>query len=290
MNYRILNLGAGVQSTTISLMMLEGIIPPCDVAIFADTQEEPASVMRHLEWLTTKCAPAFRIEVRTAGKLGDDLITGKGPIAAGGVGRRRCASIPAFTRGEEDDSKTGMTRRQCTAEYKLDVIERFIRREVIGMLPRQRIPKDVHVVQVIGLSADEPKRVLNTRAKFADRSQWSPEFPLWDRYMTRNDCLLWLESRVPHRVPRSACVFCPYRHNDEWVSLKVNDPDGWKRAVEIDRSLRSPGTLANTQMDQPLFIHRSCVPLDQVDFKTPKPRGHQMSLSLNHDCVGMCGL
>jgi len=289
-NYRILNLGAGVQSTTIALMMLEGTIPPCDVAIFADTQEEPSSVMRHLEWLTARCAPAFRIETRTAGKLGYDLVHGRGPRIGGSKERAsRFASIPCFTKGEADKTE-GITRRQCTAEYKLDVIERFIRREVIGLKPRQRLPKDAHVVQIIGLSADEPKRVLNTRARFADKSQWSPEFPLWDRYMTRQDCLVWLESRVPHKVPRSACVFCPYRHNDEWVSLKLHDPEGWQRAIEIDRAMRAPGTMANAQMDRPMFIHRSCVPLEQVDFKSPQIRGHQLSLGLNHDCVGMCGL
>lgn len=289
MKYRILNLGAGVQSTTIALMMLEGIIPKCDVAIFADTQEEPASVMRHLEWLTAKCAPAFRIETRTAGKLGDDLIHGR---------NGRCASIPAFTilpehrdgEGNIREPSVGMTGRQCTQDYKLAVINRFIRSEVLGLQPRQRMPKDAHVTQIIGLSADEPKRVLNTRAAFAGKSQWTPEFPLWDRFLTRQDCLVWLESRVPHRVPRSACVFCPYRHNDEWVALKLHDPEGWARAVEIDNALRAPGTMANAQMDRPMFIHRSCVPLEQVNFTEPKPRGHQLSLSLNHDCVGMCGL
>lgn len=48
---RILNLGAGVQSTTIFLMAHEGELPMIDYAIFADTQEEPKAVYDHLAWL-----------------------------------------------------------------------------------------------------------------------------------------------------------------------------------------------------------------------------------------------
>jgi len=47
-----LNLGAGVQSTTVYLMYLTGEIQPnIECAIFADTGEEPGAVYRHLEWM-----------------------------------------------------------------------------------------------------------------------------------------------------------------------------------------------------------------------------------------------
>jgi hypothetical protein len=49
----VLNLGAGVQSTTSYLMYLLGKIEPrIECAIFADTGEEPAAIYRHLDWLT----------------------------------------------------------------------------------------------------------------------------------------------------------------------------------------------------------------------------------------------
>jgi hypothetical protein len=48
-----LSLGAGVQSSTLALMAAHGEITPMPVAaIFADTQAEPASVYRWLDWLT----------------------------------------------------------------------------------------------------------------------------------------------------------------------------------------------------------------------------------------------
>ena len=48
---RILSLGAGVQSTTLALMIEQGEIPMVDCAIFSDTGAEPKEVYTHLEWL-----------------------------------------------------------------------------------------------------------------------------------------------------------------------------------------------------------------------------------------------
>lgn len=48
----ILSLGAGVRSSILALMAAAGEISPMPtVAIFADTQAEPASVYRWLDWL-----------------------------------------------------------------------------------------------------------------------------------------------------------------------------------------------------------------------------------------------
>lgn len=48
----IISLGAGVQSSTMALMAAAGEITPMpDCAIFADTQAEPKSVYKWLDWL-----------------------------------------------------------------------------------------------------------------------------------------------------------------------------------------------------------------------------------------------
>jgi hypothetical protein len=88
--YHILNLGAGVQSTALYLMFVNGEFDEkLNYAVFADTQEEPDSVYRHLEWL--KSLGGQPILTDTAGKPGDDLIHGKN--SSGGP----FASISAFT-------------------------------------------------------------------------------------------------------------------------------------------------------------------------------------------------
>jgi hypothetical protein len=63
--YHILNLGAGVQSTALYLLARE---PDAklrfDVCIFADTQEEPAAVAKHLEHLKSLGSPEIWVRSR----------------------------------------------------------------------------------------------------------------------------------------------------------------------------------------------------------------------------------
>jgi len=50
----VLSLGAGVQSTALALLSIDGKLPPIDCAIFADTGWEPAAVYQHLDRLTAE--------------------------------------------------------------------------------------------------------------------------------------------------------------------------------------------------------------------------------------------
>jgi hypothetical protein len=203
---------------------------------------------------------------------------------------QRFAAIPAFT--TSDGGKTrGMTKRQCSKEYKTEVIARCIRREVLGLKPRQRVPKSVRVTQAFGITLDEGVRARNIKARFATDTKWStPVFPLLDRFMTRADCLTWLaqHGNVPHDVPRSACVFCPFHTDAEWERVK-RDPVDWARAVEIDKALRTTGSVANRDMRQVMYLHDACKPLDEVVLD-PKPRDRQIPMSFYRECEGVCGV
>ena len=280
---RILNLGAGVQSTTVYLMYLRGEIEPgIDCAIFADTGEEPTAVYAHLRWLQTLGGPP--IIVRSIGRLGDDLKLGRNSTG------ERFASIPAFTAATEG-AKAGMVRRQCTKEYKIEVIERFIRREMLALRPRQRVAKDTRVVQVYGISLDESGRSIRIRDRLRSHKWITPEFPLIDQGMTRGDCLKWLAAfGTPHEVQKSACVFCPFKSNAEWRRLRDTDPTGWARAVDVDNGLRLEGTVANRKLDQKLYVHRSCVPLEKANLGDPNPRQYHLGLNWTSECAGMCGV
>lgn len=282
--YHILNLGAGVQSTTLYLMFMRGeIMPQIDCAIFADTQEEPRAVYEHLAWLQSLGGP--EILVRTKSKLGDDLIHGTNSTG------HRFASIPAYTTADQGVT-VGQTRRQCSREYKTEVIDRTIRREILGLRPRQRIPRNVHVHQYLGISLDEAGRARRITTRFERDQKWAtPHFPLLEQFWTRPDCLTWLADKVPHQCPRSACVFCPYHSDAEWWLLKNSDPEGWARAVEIDQGLRTAGVVVNRGMRQTMYLHRSCKPLEEVVFDTrPRARDLQLSMSFAANCEGVCGV
>lgn len=280
----ILNLGAGVQSTALYLMDLRGELgsPRFDYAIFADTQDEPAEVYAHLDWLgTLDGAPIIR---GTAGRLGDDLVRTVRDTPS------RFASIPAFTT-EAEGVQGGMTRRQCTREYKIEVIGKVIRRKILGLSPGQRTPKDVHIHQYFGLSFDESGRVARVMGQYRLLKGVTAHFPLYADEITRRGCLAYLERVIPGRpVARSACVFCPYKTNAEWRRLRDNDAAGWDRACEVDERMREADAIRNTGFDQKLYVHRSCKPLRSAPIDTPESRGEQPVFGFAQECEGMCGI
>ena len=265
----ILSLGAGVQSTTVYLLAMDGKIR-LDHAVFADTGDEPQAVYRHLEWLQGLHGPP--IHVASRGRLSDDLMRGQSKAT-------RCASVPFFTM--DVDGETGMTRRQCSSEYKVEVVERCIRRTIIGLKPQARIPKHVALHQYFGISLDEARRSLGILKRM---TRATPHFPLIDMGWTRADCQRYLADRVPHETPRSACVYCPFHSDAEWMRVRQN-PEDWALAVKVDEGLRKPGAIVNRDMDAQMFAHRSCKPLAEVEFK------HERQFNLfTTECEGMCGV
>lgn len=276
-DYHVLNLGAGVQSTFLYLQFAFGLMTPrIDAAVFADTQEEPGDVYEHLRWLRSVGGPP--ILTGTAGKLGEDLMH-----------RRRFASIPAYTTADAGET-VGITRRQCSKEYKIEVIGQVIRRELLGLKPGGRVPRGVTIHQYFGISLNESGRAV--RILRARRPKYVVcHFPLLERFIVRSQCEAWLKDRVPHTVPRSACVFCPYHSDAEWLRLKRADPDAWRRAVEIDEALRGEGTTARRGHNGTMYLHRSCKPLALVELKpNPDPRLTQSNLNFAPECLGVCGV
>ena len=67
---------------------------------------------------------------------------------------------------KDANGKVGIVRRQCTKEYKIEVVDRAIRRELLGLQPRQRIPGDVVVYQYFGITLDEAGRAARAKRRF----------------------------------------------------------------------------------------------------------------------------
>lgn len=263
--YHILNLGAGVQSSALLLMSETGEVRRFDYAIFADTKDEPATVYNHLEWLKTKTT--IPILINTNGSLSESIInTNK-------------VQIPAFSFAS-GDAREGQIRRQCTKDFKINVVEKVIKQDLCNLRPYKQIPKNYKIHQYFGISLDEVSRSVRIKHRF-ENDKWStPHFPLIEKLMTRADCITWLKNYgIPHDPPRSACVYCPYKSNSEWQMLKDTDSIGWDLAVKVDLALRS-----KAGFQKPLFLHRSCKPIDQIFFsKEPD------DLSMRGECEGMCG-
>ena len=260
---RILSLGAGVQSSTMALMADEGSfgVKP-DAAVFADTGWEPDSVLKHLEWLKKQLS--YPVHICKKGNLNEDILKALRP------GGNQFASAPFYTLNE--DGKKGMGRRQCTREYKITPIAKKIR-EIMGYKPRQKMKKDQWVEVWIGISTDEILRIKPSRFWW-QKNRW----PLMEKNMSRKDCLEWYNKKDYKKPVKSACIGCPFHDDAFWVDMKNNRPDEFKAAVEFDKEMRRHNPKVKN------FVHRKCVPLDEVEFKEEEPN------LFNMECEGMCGI
>lgn len=298
---RILNLGAGIGSTTVYLLAADGLIDPFDVAIFADTQGEPKAVYNHLRWMQglADSGKGPPIIVASRGSLAADLLAGVNAAGAGRKGGGRFASIPAFTGDPISLQSEGRTGRQCTGDYKVDVVEKVIRQQLFGLKARQRMPAGKQVVQLFGLHDDEAGRIKRVGNRFRAHPWAEAEFPLAKLGWPRAKCVEYLSRRVPHQVPRSACLFCPYRSDREWKHLRDTEPESFQEAVRIDHAIRDPSAACTAGLRKSLYLHRSLTPLAMVDIDSGAAREEerarrgkrQLDLFELEDCgVGMCGI
>ncbi len=243
---KIISLGAGVQSSTMALMTAVGELEMPDCAIFADTGWEPKAVYEWLDLLEGKLPyPLHRV---SAGNLHEDLIAGTNSSG------RRFAAVPFFTAGG------GMGRRQCTSEYKLAPIRWKVRE--LGATAK------TPATMLIGISTDEVGRMKPSRVKYITHS-----WPLIDRRFSRQDCLAWMAAHDYPMPPRSSCLGCPFHGDAFWRSLKAAAGWEWEDTVHMDRVIRSQPGFRKEQ-----YMHRSRVPLDQVDFRSDYDIGPAGSL------------
>jgi hypothetical protein len=92
----------------------------------------------------------------------------------------------------------------------------------------------------MGISQDEISRMKTNQIKYIQNV-----YPLVEKKMRRSDCITWMEDNFYPTPPRSACTFCPYHSNEEWLKIKNGDPDEWKEVVEMDRAIRSQERFKN---------------------------------------------
>jgi 3'-phosphoadenosine 5'-phosphosulfate sulfotransferase (PAPS reductase)/FAD synthetase len=274
--YNFLSLGAGVQSSTLALMAAHGEIGPMpDAAIFADTQAEPESVYRWLDWLEKQLPfPLHRV---TRGSLTEDSLIIRERKDKTGFWSK--SLIPAFVANA--DGTKGIMSRQCTYDYKVEQLERAARR----LAQVKRGQKEITVTQWIGISWDEMQRMKNSRTKWAQH-RW----PLIERKMRRSDCLAWMESNGYPKPPRSACIYCPYHSDSEWRRLRDEEPEEFQKAIEFDHKLREIKAKTERMKGVP-YLHPSLKPLDQVDLRTDVEHGQGLLWNdMQNECAGMCGV
>jgi len=264
---RVLSLGAGVQSSTVLFKMLENKIKMADVAIFADTGNEPKEVYDYLKYLINVTKDKLPIHIVSSGNIVDDALATKEKGTNKGF-----ITMPIYA--IDDFGKKSLGRRQCTNNYKIQPINKEVRK-----ILNVKTLRGKNIEMIMGISTDEIQRARKPH------TQWQINYyPLIEMDMSRHDCKHYVKETNVKQPPRSACIVCPYHSNDEWQHLKDNYPEEFKQAVEFDRAIRDVAKDKNIKN----YLHSSFIPLDQVNFKK-KLDIYQGSL-FDDECQGMCGV
>jgi len=285
--YNVLSLGAGVQSSALALMAAHGEITPTpDFAVFADVGAEPTEVYEWLETLRELIAKSphpYPIYTVSKGNLTDDQLTpatrkkdAKSGGKAGETYLKRL--IPVF--GLHNGNVTAALGRKCTADYKVAPIHSFLR-EKCNIKRGQKTPT---VTEWIGISWDEIQRAKDPKVNWCNHRH-----PLLELRMNRAQCVDWMTNNGYPIPPRSACYYCPFHDDAEWRRMRDEDQEHFKKAVEFDKKLRQQFKEHDRIMEMETYLHRSCKPLDEIDFDNDEDKGQQV-WDFQAECEGMCGV
>ncbi len=271
----LISLGAGVQSSTLALMAAKGEVGPMPkAAIFADTQAEPESVYKWLDWLETQLPfPVYRV---TAGSLTATALTPRTNQKTGKVYLRNL--IPAYTLNP--DGSKGLLGRDCTKDHKILPLTAKARQ--LGQIKRGQ--KELGVIQWIGISLDEVSRMKPSRLPWSQH-RW----PLIEKEMTRHDCIRWMERNGYPKPPRSACYYCPFHSNAEWSRLKREEPKAFAIAAKFEKDLQALHAAheGGGKIKSLPFLHKQLKPIDEIDFDEDPRQGY---MDFINECEGMCGV
>lgn len=262
---KVLSFGAGMQSTALALMSCENAladredlplphpkVPVYDLVVFCDLGFEPPWVMKQVDFTQKACeSTGIRFEVLDCPLYKDFMRN---------FGERRTVSVPWWTL-REDGHKSRMPRN-CTIDYKVNMISKFFRWKVLGYKKGQRLrPEDEKAHEMhMGFGAEEQHRCKeNPNRMFVNK------FPLVEMGLTRADNYAYIKDVWGLDTKASACCFCPFHRNYFYWHLKENYPQTYGQLVEIDELLRDKNP--KPPMDSDLFISRSRKRLEDLTYE-----------------------
>lgn len=263
--FRVLNLGAGVQSCALALMSARGELERLDYAIFANTGWESTETYAYLDWLEGQLPfPVLRVS-----RPGKDL--GEYVIESAGLPEKGRQHVPFFV-----DEPVAMMAKQCSKEFKTRVVQAAMRR-ILGLGYRERGPKEPVVEQWLGMTTDELQRISTSEKRYLHH-----RYPLIELRMAKRDLYPWYEQRQLPIPPKSSCIFCPLQAPTRFRTTLAHPVDG-PRLIALDAAIR-PGFAGMTGSAY-LTKHRK--PIAEVDLRSAEERGQ---LSFGDYCGSECGV
>lgn len=222
---RAFSYGGGVQSTAALVLAARGEID-FPLFLFANVGEdsEHPDTLRYVEQVAVPYAREKGIELL---ELRKRLRDGSTQTLMERIEKSE-TSIPIPVRMGENGAPGNRT---CTAEFKIRVVQKEVR--------RRGATKERRAIIGLGISTDEWQR-----AKTADdpRSPYQlREYPLLDLNLDRQDCLNVIADEGLPQPGRSSCFYCPFHSLEEWRKLARTRPDLFAKACALEEKLHERG-------------------------------------------------
>lgn len=211
-------------------------------ALFADTGAESSSSLENFEyWRKESPIPMYRVKNWHHNALHNGY-----------------RDLPVYF------PEGGMMKRQCTSQWKINPINKAIRK----LYPNKRPNKPVALW--LGISTDEIGRMKENRLKSIENV-----YPLIEMGLSRQDCYAILEKYGYPQV-KSSCFMCPYQVKR------------WHENPELDKAIGYEKSLqANNPYREIPYLHPSCEPLEVA---VNKQLNQTNLFTFDDECDGHCGL
>lgn len=246
--------GGGTQSGAIAALIKAGKLPKPDHAFMTDTGRERSSTWPFVDGYIRPALASVGVTLTIIKSADYNARTDVFWVAEDGG---QSTLLPGFT---TLNGGVGKLPPFCSGKWKRDVGERHLR--AIGV-EKARV--------WLGISRDESHRVRAPHRNWIDL--WYPL--IFEVPMTRAMCVdLIRRDGWTAQIPHSACWMCPNHSDAEWVDMRLNWPDDFQAACELEADAR--------RRDPHFYLHPACVPLAEVDFFA------QRSLLSERGCTEGC--
>lgn len=248
MTLRTFSYGGGVQSTAALVLAAQGKI---DYSIFlfcnvGDDSEHPAT----LAYVRDVAMPYAAAQGIVMHEIFYTKRDGTQPSIYQEVMRSDNKSTDIPMRLGTGNGRGMPLKRICTNDFKISVADKWVKRH--GATAAEP------AIMGLGISLDEFQRMSTDDPK---RPHIKKSYPLIDLRLTRQDCINIIERAGLPVPPKSSCYFCPFHTHRAWQELLDNEPELFKRVVEMERHTNRKRAALGMG---PVYMHRKLLPLDEA--------------------------
>ena len=243
-------------------------VPIYDAIIYCDLGIEPVWVPKQVKFIEAACKDCGIPFYVLRSNLYQDYMKN--------FGSNRVSAMPFWTINE--DGKEGcIQRRACTVDYKIVMIQKFVRYQLLGYRPYQHLrPEDVGTHELhIGFSQEESQRSFPSRNRMFKNC-----YPLIEMGWERKDCYQYNLEEWGLDSKASACLICPYHKNYFFHYIQRNYPDDYASVVDFDEMLAKRQPMSRIR--NRVFLSRSRKRIRELtcqdcdDAQTFEYRGRQL--------------